>query len=70
MTDYDFHKLGADKLGADGDVFYERLMAAHDDLNETQSHALNARLVLLMGNQIGDLKILDAILQKAGAYHD
>ena len=55
----------ADGLGADGDHFYEMLMQTHEGLNETQSHALNARLVLLMANQIGDLESLKVLLQEA-----
>ena len=66
----DTNTLGADKLGASGDIFYEKLMTAHETLTEPQSHALNARLVLLMANHIGDLNKLEDILALAGAYHD
>lgn len=58
-------KPKSDGLGARGDDFYERLMAAHDGLSETQSHALNARLVLLMANEIGDSETLSALLKFA-----
>lgn len=44
-----------DRLGADHDAAYEALMRAHDGLSEAESHALNARLVLVMMNEIGDL---------------
>jgi hypothetical protein len=54
-----------DGLGASGDDFYERLMAAHEGLSEAQSHALNARLVLLMANEIGEIESLNALLQFA-----
>ncbi|MBP6895529.1 MAG: DUF2783 domain-containing protein [Gammaproteobacteria bacterium] len=40
------------------DDFYEALLAAHQDLPLDQSHALNARLVLLLANHIGDLDVL------------
>ena len=43
---------------ADPDGFYEALINTHSDLTPTQSEALNARLVLLMANQIGDLSVL------------
>ncbi|MBL8376757.1 MAG: DUF2783 domain-containing protein [Burkholderiales bacterium] len=43
---------------SDHDAFYERLIQAHQGLSEAQSAALNARLVLLLANQIGD----DALL--------
>ena len=39
-----------DKLGDQGDAFYNCLMNAHDGLTDAQSHALNARLVLIFGN--------------------
>lgn len=61
---------GKDGLGADGDAFYEALMAAHDGLDEAQGHALNARLVLLMANEIGDMTALAAILQTASKFDD
>ncbi len=41
------------------DEFYARLIAAHEGLNEDESAALNARLVLVLANQIGDGDILD-----------
>lgn len=58
-------KLGADKLGAAGDDFYEALMAAHEGLSLEQSARLNARLVLLLANQVGDDEMLNMALKKA-----
>ena len=51
------------------DDFYEALIAAHDGLAEPESHALNARLVLLLANHIGSLDVLREALAaaKAGA---
>ena len=43
---------------ANPDGFYEALINTHSDLTPTQSEALNARLVLLMANHIGDLSVL------------
>lgn len=40
------------------DAFYETLIDAHRDLDLAQSHELNAALVLLLCNHIGDLDIL------------
>lgn len=54
-------------LGARGDEFYEALMAAHDGLSEAESHALNARLVLLLANRIGDVDALKDLLAVARA---
>ncbi len=37
-----------------GDDFYEALIEAHRDLGDAQSQLLNAKLVLLLANHIGD----------------
>ena len=47
------------------DDFYEALIAAHDGLGEAESHALNARLVLLLANHIGTLQVLREALAAA-----
>lgn len=57
--------LGTDKLGARGDDFYEALLAAHDGLSFEQSVRLNARLILLLANQVGDVETLKAALEAA-----
>jgi len=49
------------------DDFYEALIAAHDGLTEPESHALNARLVLLLANHIGSLQVLREALAAARA---
>lgn len=41
-----------------GDAFYEALIAAHQGLSDAQSELLNARLVLLLANHVGDLSVL------------
>jgi hypothetical protein len=40
------------------DDFYERLLDAHRGLNADESARLNARLILLLANQIGDDQVL------------
>lgn len=40
------------------DDMYEELIAAHQGLSTEQSHAMNARLVLLLANHISDLAVL------------
>jgi hypothetical protein len=40
------------------DDFYEELMALHRDLTDEQSRLVNARLVLLLANHIGDPAVL------------
>ena len=47
------------------DDFYEHLIEAHRDLSPEQSHAMNAALVLLLANHIGDLDIVRDAFQKA-----
>jgi hypothetical protein len=49
------------------DDFYEALIAAHEGLDEAQSHALNARLVLLLANHIGSHDVLSQALAVARA---
>ncbi|WP_171236206.1 DUF2783 domain-containing protein [Ruegeria sp. HKCCA6837] len=45
------------------DDFYATLLAAHEGLEKADSDALNARLVLVLANHIGDGTVLsDAIL--------
>ena len=48
-----------------GDDFYEALIDSHRSLDETESHALNARLILLLANHIGDLRVLREALAAA-----
>jgi hypothetical protein len=49
----------------DADGFYAALLAAHRGLTEAQGHALNARLVLILANHIGDADTLQAALDLA-----
>lgn len=55
-----------DLLGKHQDDFYEALMEAHEGLSDDQSNRLNARLVLVMANQIGDIDVLKSIIQAVG----
>ena len=48
-----------------GDDFYEKLLNAHEGLNKEQSDALNARLILILSNHIGDMDILEQALNAA-----
>lgn len=51
-------KLNSESNIAQPDDFYQALIDAHAGLSDEQSVALNARLVLLLANQIGDLATL------------
>lgn len=57
--------IGCDRLGAQGDDFYAALMAAHEGLTPEESARLNARLVLILGNLVGDLEMLRQALASA-----
>lgn len=48
-----------------GDDFYEALIDIHRDLTDEQSALVNAKLVLLLSNHIGDLSILRQAMQLA-----
>ena len=50
---------------ADPDGFYAELIEAHAGLSEDESATLNARLILLLANQIGDRSVLRAALSAA-----
>ena len=49
----------------DHDAFYEALIGAHEGLSDEQSNLLNARLLLLLANQVGDLEVLRACIEAA-----
>ena len=49
----------------DADAFYARLIDTHAGLSDAESEALNARLILILANQIGDNEVLDAALDLA-----
>nr|WP_153747259.1 DUF2783 domain-containing protein [Rhodovulum strictum] len=49
----------------DPDGFLAELLAAHRGLTESQSHALNAQLILILANHIGDRAVLRAALDLA-----
>ena len=49
----------------DADTFYEQLMNAHAGLSREQSELLNARLILLLANQVGDAKLLHKCIAAA-----
>ena len=56
-----------DGFGGYGDDFYEALIAAHAGLSQEESAAFNARLVLILANQVGDLETLRQALDAARA---
>jgi hypothetical protein len=49
------------------DDIYEALVAAHDGLTPTESEALNARLILILMNHLGDGEVIRAAIAAAKA---
>jgi hypothetical protein len=49
----------------DADTFYEQLLDAHEGLSAEQSRLLDARLILLLANQVGDARVLSECVQAA-----
>jgi Protein of unknown function (DUF2783) len=52
---------------ADPDAAYRLIVEAHRGLREAESHALNARLVLILANHAGDMAVLRQALDLAKA---
>lgn len=59
-------KLNLSANISDPDGFYSELLVAHEGLSKDESDALNARLILVLANQIGDREILSEALGVAG----
>lgn len=55
----------ANGLGPAADDFYAALMQLHAGLSFEQSSAMNARLVLLMANEIADWARISAVFRAA-----
>ncbi len=66
-TESNFHQPGQQIFRAyrAGDDFYASLIDTHLDLTDEQSEQLNAKLILLLANQIGDLDVLREALAAA-----
>jgi hypothetical protein len=50
---------------ARADDFYEALIDTHRDLTLEQSQMVNAKLILLLANHIGDLDVLRDAMKRA-----
>ena len=49
------------------DDFYEELIDLHRDLTDAQSALVNAKLILLLANHVGDPQVLRAAMAAARA---
>ena len=66
-TEYNFQQPGKKFFRAyrPGDDFYDALIEMHRDLSDEQSEEVNARLILLLANHIGDLSVLKEAMTAA-----
>ena len=60
-------RLSTEPRLADPDAFYAALMEAHRGLDAEASRRLDARLVLLLANHIGDAAVLAEAIALAAA---
>lgn len=58
-------KLNTQPNIPDADGFYAELLMLHDGRDKPESDALNARLILLLANHIGDREVLTEAMQAA-----
>lgn len=49
----------------DADAFYEQLLDAHEGLSREAAELFNARLILLLANQVGDARVLRECIDAA-----
>ena len=49
------------------DDFYEALIELHRDLTPQESAKVNAKLILLLANHVGDMRVLREALEAARA---
>lgn len=47
---------------ADPDDFYARLIELHEGLTTEQSHKVNAKVILMLANHVGDTDVLYEVL--------
>jgi len=66
-TEPNFHEPGKRYFRdfSPGDDFYQLLIDTHRDLSESQSAMLNAKLILILSNHIGDISVLREAMQIA-----
>ncbi len=57
--------LDTDPNIAAPDDFYQELIDTHRDLTTEQSHLVNAKLILLLANHIGNADVLRRAMAKA-----
>lgn len=58
-------KLNTQPNIPDPDGFYEELIDSQREMSDAQAQAMNARLILVLANQIGDRQILSEAIRLA-----
>jgi len=69
ITEPNFHEPGKRYFRdfTPGDDFYQALIDTHRGLSDAQSELVNAKLILLLANHIGDLSVLREAMRLARA---
>ena len=57
------NKLRSDPGVANPDDFYARLIGLHEGLSSEESHKVNAKVILMLANHIGDTDVLYEVLE-------
>ena len=57
-------------LGTESDALFNELLGAHDGLGREQSEQLNAGLILILMNHIGEPEVIRAAISHARAALD
>ncbi len=57
-------------LGTDSDKLFNELLGAHDGLDREQSEQLNAGLILILMNHIGEPEVIREAIARARAALD
>ena len=57
-------------LGPESDRLFNELLGAHDGLDREQSEQLNAGLILILMNHIGEPEVIRAAISRARAALD
>jgi hypothetical protein len=65
MSDDPIPMLNTQPNIAAPDDFYEALIDLHRGLTDAQSALVNAKLILLLANHVGDLEVLRAAMRAA-----
>jgi len=55
---------------ADPDAFYKELIDSQRDMSDDQAELMNARLIIILANHVGDRGVLREAIRKAGGKID